>query len=93
MRVDTNFFGTVPGAEIRGDDASGELRSNLVDILNSSGVVTVVTDPDDADAALKIVVLQTRMSATLVNARGTVLWQKAGQGSEIVKDLLSEIKH
>jgi hypothetical protein len=81
--------------EIRGDAATDELRSNLVESLNSSGVVSVVTDPDDADAALKIVVSQTSVSAKLVNARGTVLWQKAGQGkvgSEIVKDLLSAIR-
>jgi hypothetical protein len=81
--------------EIRGDAATDELRSNLVESLNSSGVVSVVTDPDNADAALKIVVSQTSVSAKLVNARGTVLWQKAGQGkvgSEIVKDLLSAIR-
>jgi hypothetical protein len=81
--------------EISGDAAVDELRSNLVEGLNSGGVVTVVTDPDDADAALKIVVSQTSISARLVNARGTVLWQKTGRGkvvSEIVKDLLSAIK-
>jgi hypothetical protein len=77
--------------EIRGD-ASSELRSNLVESLNSSGVVTVVTEPEDADADLKIVVSQTGISAKLVNARGTVLWQKTGLGSETIKDLISAIK-
>jgi hypothetical protein len=75
--------------EIRGD-ASNELRSTLVEGLNSSGVVTVVTDPEDADAALKIVVSQASISAKLVNARGTVLWQKTGRDAEIVKDLLTQ---
>jgi hypothetical protein len=79
--------------EIRGDDLSDELRSNLIKSLGSSGVVAVATNADDADAALKIVISQTSVSAKLVNARGTVLWQKSGPGSEIVKDLLTQIKH
>jgi hypothetical protein len=74
--------------EIRGDAMSDELRSNLVESLRSSGVV--VTDADDADAALKIVVSQTSTSAQLVNARGTVLWRYSG--SDIVKSLLSALK-
>ena len=95
--------------EMRGDAAFNELRSNLVESLGSSGVVTAATNADEADASLKIVVSQTRAgdiqaSARLVNARGTVLWPKAGRGarrysgettkvvSEIVKDLLSEIR-
>jgi hypothetical protein len=84
--------------EIRGDAAVDELRSNLVESLNSSGVVTVVTDPDDADSALKIVVSQTNISARLVNARGTVLWRGAHTHSgnipkvvsDLVKDLLAQ---
>jgi len=69
--------------EVRGDG----LRSNLIESLRSSGLVTVVTNADDADAALKIVVSKTNMSATLVNARGTVLWR----GTKI-NDLLAEIR-
>jgi hypothetical protein len=90
--------------EVRGDAATDELRNNLVESLSSSGVVTATTNADEAGAALKIVVSQNSMSARLVNARGTVLWPKAGQAtrrysgntsqvvSEIVKDLLSEIR-
>jgi len=94
--------------EIRGDATVSELRTNLVESLASSGVVAVATDDaDDADAALKIVVSQTgpqiEASALLVNARGAVLWPKTGRGahysgeipkvvSEIIKDLLSEIR-
>ncbi len=67
--------------EIRGDAAFNELRSNLVERLGSSGVVTAATNADEADAALKIVVSQSgsqiEASALLVNARGTVLWPKA----------------
>ena len=73
--------------EMRGD------ASFVVESLNSSGVVSA-TNSDDADAALKIVVSQSGASAQLVNARGTVLWSKAGRGevSEIVNDLLSAIR-
>lgn len=90
--------------EIRGDAAFNELHSNLVESLGSSGVVAAATNADDADAALKIVVSQTRpqieASALLVNARGTVLWQGARRYSgeipkvvsEIVKDLLVQIR-
>jgi hypothetical protein len=96
--------------EMRGDAAFNQLRSNLVESLGSSGVVAVATDADEADASLKIVFSQTSAggtqieSALLVNARGTVLWPKAGRSarrysgestkvlSEIVKDLLSEIR-
>jgi hypothetical protein len=84
--------------EIRGDATFNELRSNLIESLRSSGVVTVATDADEADAALKIVVSQTSTSARLVNARGVVLWSKAYSReatkdvSEIVKDLLSNIR-
>ncbi len=67
--------------EMRGDAAFDELRSNLVESLGSSGVVAATTNADEADAALKIVVSQTRpqieASARLVNARGTVLWPNA----------------
>jgi len=90
--------------EIRGDAASNELRNNLVESLGSSGVVTAATNADEADAALKIVISksgpQIEASALLVNARGTVLWRSArGYSgaipkvvSEIVKDLLSQIR-
>jgi hypothetical protein len=93
--------------QMRGDTASNQLRSNLVASLDSSGVVAVATDADDADASLKIVFSPTNdggtqiESALLVNARGTVLWQKAGRRysgetgkvlSKIVKDLISEIR-
>ena len=81
--------------QISGD--ADELRSNVVDGLSSSGLV--VTNADEADAALKIVVSQDGVSAQLVNARGTLLWPKGGArrytgeaskvASEIVKDLLS----
>jgi len=90
--------------EMRGEQFD-ELRSKLVESLGSSGVVA--KDADEADAALKIVVSQTgpqiEASALLVNARGTVLWPKGGArrysgeiskvANEIVKDLLSAIKH
>jgi hypothetical protein len=87
---------------MRGDAASDQLRRDLVERLGSSGVVSVAINADEADAALKIVVSQTSTSAQLVNARGTVLWPKAGRArrysgerskvvSEIVNDLLSEI--
>jgi len=93
--------------EIRGDAVLDELRRNLVESLGSSGVVAAATNADEADASLKIVVLrggpQIKVSALLVNARGTVLWPKArgarrysGEPSKImsgiVKDLLSEIR-
>ncbi|HSK28589.1 MAG TPA: hypothetical protein VLA17_01380, partial [Candidatus Limnocylindria bacterium] len=89
--------------EIRGGAALNELRSKLVENLNSSGVVAAATNVDDADAALKIVISQTSTSAQLVNARGTVLWPVDGRPrrysgdltkvlSEIVNDLLSEIR-
>ena len=83
------------------DAEFNELRTNLVESLNSSGVVAV-TNANEADASLKIVVSKTETSARLVNARGTVLWPKRGArrysgdifkvASEIVKDLLSEIR-
>lgn len=95
--------------EMRGDAAFSQLRSHLVEGLGSSGEVAVTTDADEADASLKIVSSQTAggpriQSALLVNARGIVLWPKAGRSarrysgettivlSEIVKDLLSEIR-
>jgi hypothetical protein len=93
--------------EMRGDAELNQLRSNLVESLGSSGVVAVTSDADEADAALKIVFSQTNegerqiKSALLVNARGTVLWQKAGRRysgeitkvlSEIAKGLLAEIR-
>ena len=93
--------------EIRGGGASlDDLRSNIVDKLGSSGVVTS-TNADEADAALKITISQTtsgslEASAQLVNARGPVLWPKTGTRrytgdaatvvSEIMKDLLSAIR-
>lgn len=80
-------------------DVRGDLRSQLMDKLASSGVVAATTNVDDADAALKIVVSKTgEVQARLVNARGTVLWARQYSGemskvaSEIVKDLLSEIR-
>jgi len=82
--------------DIRGD--ANQLRTNVIESLRSSGVVAVAANADDADAALKIVFSQTRTSATLVNARGTVLWRRTRSGnsshalSEIVNDLLSEIR-
>ncbi len=71
--------------EIRGD-ASNDLRTNIIESLNSSGLVTAAS-ADEADAALQIVVSQTSTSAQLVNARGTVLWRGRN-----VKDLLSKIR-
>ena len=77
--------------EIRGD-ASNDLRTNIVESLNSSGLVTAAS-ADEADAALKIVVSQTSTSAQLVNARGTVLWRgRSTVASDILKDLLSAIR-
>ncbi len=93
--------------EMSGDAALDELRGKLVESLSSSGVVTATTDADAANSSLKIVISQTsageiQASAQLVNARGTVLWPSAGARrysgkstkvvSEIVKDLLSEIR-
>jgi hypothetical protein len=89
--------------DVRGGAALDELRSNLVESLGSSGVVAATTDADAADASLKIVISQTSTSARLVNARGTVLWPKAGGArrysgetttvvSQIINDLLSEIR-
>jgi hypothetical protein len=89
--------------EIRGGEALDELRGNLVESLNSSGVVTVTGDAEEADAALKIVISQNSTSARLVNARGVVLWPRnrglrrySGETSkvvsEVVRDLLLEIK-
>jgi hypothetical protein len=76
--------------DLRGDE---ELRSSIIKKLNSSGVVAATTDANEADAALKITVSQTGASAQLVNARGTVLWRKAGKSTAaIVNDLLSEIR-
>jgi hypothetical protein len=99
--------------EMRGDAAFNELRTNIADRLVSTGLVTSATDANEADAALKFVVSQTsgggnnqaaaqvEVSARLVNARGTVLWPKAGARrysgetskvvSAIVKDLSFEI--
>ncbi len=87
--------------EVRGDAASEELRRKLVESLGSSGVVAATT-ANEADAALKITVSQGGASALLVNARGTVLWPKAGLARysgetskvlpEIIKDLLTDIK-
>ena len=88
---------------MRGDATVDELRRNLVDRLGSSDVVTATTNADEAEASLKIVVSQTHTSARLVNARGVVLWPKAGGTrrysgettkvvTEIVQDLLSEIR-
>lgn len=93
--------------EIRGDGASNDLHTNLIESLGSSGVVGATTNADEADAALKIVLSQTTTGeiearAQLVNARGTVLWPNRGARrysgettkifSEVVKDLLSEIR-
>ncbi len=71
-----------------------QLRSNLLESLGSSGLVATTTNADEADAALKIVISPTSTSAQLVNARGTVLWGRrySGETSEIVKDLVSEIR-
>ena len=85
--------------DVRGDAALNELRNNLIESLSSSGVVAA-TGADDADAALKLVVSQTSASAQLVNARGTVLWRGERHyfgdpnrvGSDIVKDLLAQIR-
>jgi len=94
--------------EIRGGEQFGELRSNLIENLRSSGVVAAAENADDADAALKITISQIgsqiEVSALLVNARGTVLWPRTGGArrytgeipkvaSEVVKDLLYAIKH
>jgi len=64
--------------EIRGDAPLDELRERL----NSSGIVAVTSNADEADAALKIV----GTSAILVNARGTVLWRGR------IEDLLTDIR-
>jgi hypothetical protein len=94
--------------DMRGDVALNDLRRDIVAGLSSSGVVAATTNADEADASLKIVVSQTgsqvKASVQLVNARGTMLWPKAGRGarrysgevskvmSEVIKDLLSEIR-
>jgi hypothetical protein len=95
--------------DVRGGAAFGELRSNLLEGLSSSGVVAATTNADEADASLKITVSQINAgasqieaSARLVNARGTVLWPKAGTrrysgeiskvSAEIAKDLSAEIR-
>jgi hypothetical protein len=81
--------------EIRGESAFNDLRSNLVDKLNSSGLVAAAANADDGDAALKIVISGNQASAQLVNARGTVLWSRRYSGEvtpEIVNDLVSEIR-
>ncbi|HEU4507321.1 MAG TPA: hypothetical protein VFR78_03715 [Pyrinomonadaceae bacterium] len=82
--------------EIRGDAAADEIRSNIAESLESSGIAT--TNAEEADAALKITVSRAGVSAQLVNARGTVLWRTrryTGDTNkilpEIVKDLLAEI--
>jgi len=94
--------------DFRGDAVFNDLRNSLAESLGSSGVVTIATNADDADAALKIVASQTgpqiEVSARLVNAKGIVLWPKARAArrysgetttvvSDIVKDLLLEIRH
>jgi hypothetical protein len=71
-------------------EISGDAKFNVVESLNSSGVVTATNNADDADAALKITISPTSTSALLVNARGTVLWRSTGP--DIVKDLLSAIR-
>jgi hypothetical protein len=93
--------------DVRGDVASNELHSKLIASVNSSDLVAATTNADDADSSLKVAVTQTgqqiEASARLVNARGTVLWPKAGGArrysgestqvlSEIVRDLMSEIR-
>jgi hypothetical protein len=78
--------------EIRGDAVSNDLRTNIIESLNSSGLVTAAS-ADEADAALKIVISKTSTSAQLVNARGTVLWRgHSPVASDPVKDLLSKIR-
>ena len=89
--------------DIRSEAALSKLRSNVVESLKSNGVVTATTNADEADAALKIVVSHNEVTAQLVNARGVVLWPKAGRVtrrysgdptrvvSQLVKDLLAEI--
>lgn len=80
--------------DVRGDASFDELRRNLIASLG----VAATTNVDEADASLKIVASQTNTSARLVNARGVVLWERRYSGettkvvSEIVKDLLSEIR-
>lgn len=78
--------------EMRGD--ANELRSKLVESLGTSGVV-VASSADDADAALKIVISQTEVSAMLVNARGTVLWRGprrySGETSKVVSDITNDL--
>ena len=100
--------------DMRGDVALKDLRQGIVEGFNSSGVVAATTNADEADASLKIIVskrsasatqtvAQIKASAQLVNARGTVLWPKAGRARrysgegakvmfEVVKDLLSDIR-
>ncbi len=94
--------------DVRGDAAFDALRNNMIESLNSSGVVGATTNADEADASLKIVVSQTtaggqQIEARLVNARGTVLWPKgrgtrrySGESAKVVPEminaLLSEIR-
>lgn len=92
---------------VRGDASFDVLRSNLAASLSPNDFAAVTTNPDEADGSLKIVVSQSgpevEGSAQLVNARGNVLWSTGSRGrryvgettkvvSEIVKDLLSEIR-
>jgi hypothetical protein len=102
--------------ETRGDGALDQLRSGLFQGLNASGLVAATTGTDEANASLKIMVSQPRgadrggapqveVLARLVNARGEILWPKAGRGvrgrymggatkvlQEMLKDLLNEIR-
>jgi hypothetical protein len=98
--------------DIRADLFADKLHNVFADTLASSDVIAATTNADEADAALKIVVSEIivddlhpkpQMKATvrLVNARGTVLWPKAGRArysgevtevvSQIIKDLTTEI--
>ena len=91
--------------EIRGEAASNDLRSKLVESLGSSGLVAATSDANEADAALKIVILRTttgeipqlEASAQLVNARGAVLWPKSGRGrysgetTKVVSEIVKDL--
>lgn len=68
--------------EVSGDGPLEELRRELSEELNSSGLVIAAANTDEADAALKVTVAHTEtrveVSVRLVNAVGEVLWPRAG---------------
>jgi hypothetical protein len=77
--------------QVQGDDAA-ELQAALERALESSGRFTLTTDPERADAALKVSVRGTSTPAggpsrSVIHARcvapdGRVLWPKAGEAQD-----------